>query len=170
MKDKAIDILEQNRLMAIATTRSDGWPQCTMVGYANEDILLYFIVSRQGQKFTNIERDDRVSLVIGRDFHDPANIKALSIGARASEVRDPAQRQRAVKLLLGRHPGLKKLEPPSPDHSAVMRANPEIITILDYSKGFGHADLLTVGPGGLVEMSAARDDDWGFGSVLKPVA
>ena len=50
-----------------------------------------------------------------------------------------------------------------------MRANPEIITILDYSKGFGHADLLTVGAGGLTDMTPARDDDWGFGTTLKPV-
>ncbi len=170
MKDKAVTILDENRLMAIATIRPDGWPQTTMVGYANDDILLYFMISRSGQKFANIERDDRVSLAVGRDFHDPSTIRGLSIAARASEVRDPRQRQRAVELLLDRHPGLKKLERPSPDHSAVMRANPEIITVLDYSKGFGHADLLTVGPGGLVDMTPARDDDWGFGASLKPVA
>jgi nitroimidazol reductase NimA-like FMN-containing flavoprotein (pyridoxamine 5'-phosphate oxidase superfamily) len=170
MKQKAVDILQENRLMAIATLRRDGWPQTTMVSYANEDILIYFIVSRQSQKFANIERDDRVSLVIGRDFHDPSTIKAVSIAARASEVRDPRQRQRAVKLLLERHPGPRKLERPEPSHSAVMRANCEIITILDYSKGFGHADLLTVGPGGLTDMTPARDDDWGFGTVLKPVS
>jgi nitroimidazol reductase NimA-like FMN-containing flavoprotein (pyridoxamine 5'-phosphate oxidase superfamily) len=170
MKDKAIDILEQNRLMAIATNRADGWPQTTMVSYASEDILLYFVISRSSQKFANIERDDRVSIVVGRDFHDPAGIAALSIAARASEVTDPRQRQRAVKLLLDRHPGLKRLERPAPGHSAVMRANPEIITVLDYSKGFGHADLLTVGPGGLTAMTAARDDDWGFGEALKPVS
>lgn len=167
MKDKAIDILQAHRLMAIATLRRDGWPQATMVSYANEDILIYFVISRQSQKFANIDRDHRVSLVIGGDFHDPSTIKALSIAARADEVRDPKQRQRAIKLLLERHPGLKKLEKPEPGHSAVMRANPEIITILDYSKGFGHADLLTVGPGGLTDMTAARDDDWGFGTVLK---
>ena len=170
MKDKAIQILEENRLMAISTIRPDGWPQNTMVGYANEDILLYFIVSRASQKFANIERDDRVSLVVGRDFHDPSTIRALSIAARASEVRDPKQRERAVRLLLERHPGLSKLQRPGPGHSAVMRANPEIITVLDYSKGFGHADLLTVGPGGLVEMTAARDDDWGYGEAVKPVS
>ena len=170
MKDKAVDILDQNRLMAISTLRADGWPQCTMVGYANDDILIYFVISRLSQKFANIERDDRVSLVVGRDFHDPSTIKALSIAARASEVRDEKQRRKAVDLLLERHPGLRRLEPPSPDHSAVMRANPEIITILDYSKGFGHADLLTVGPGGLTDMTAARDDDWGFGAALKPVS
>jgi nitroimidazol reductase NimA-like FMN-containing flavoprotein (pyridoxamine 5'-phosphate oxidase superfamily) len=169
MKDKAIDILDQNRLMAIATLRPDGWPQTTMVSYANEDILVYFIVSRASQKFANIERDNRVSMVMGQDFHDPSTIKALSIGGRASEVTDPKQRQRAVKLLLERHPGLRKLERPSPEHSVVMRANPEVLTILDYSKGFGHADVLTVGPGGLTDMTAARDDDWGFGAVLKPI-
>ena len=169
MKDKAIELLDQNRLMAIATVRPDGWPQATMVGYANEDILLYFVISRMSQKFANIARDNRVSIVVGRDFHDPETIAALSIGARADEVRDPKQRVRAIDLLLQRHPGLQKLERPQPEHSAVMRANPEVITILDYSKGFGHADLLTVGPGGLTEMTAARDDDWGFGTVLKPV-
>ena len=55
---------------------------------------------------------------------------------------------------------------PDLDHSAVMRAYCSIVTILDYSKGFGHADLLTVGPGG-AEMTPARDDDWGF---LRPDA
>jgi nitroimidazol reductase NimA-like FMN-containing flavoprotein (pyridoxamine 5'-phosphate oxidase superfamily) len=169
MKDKAIQILDQNRLMAIATIRSDGWPQATMVGYANDGLLLYFVISRGSQKFTNIEHDNRVSMVIGRDFHDPATIKALSIAARADEVRDASQRKKAIHLLLDRHPGLARLEPPSPDHSAVMRANPEIITILDYEKGFGHSDLLTIGPGGLAEMTAARDDDWGFGTALKPI-
>ena len=170
MKDKAVGILDSNRLMAISTLRPDGWPQCTMVGYANEDIIIYFVISRASQKFANIERDDRVSLVIGRDFHDPATIKALSIAAHASEVRDPAQRRRAVKLLLERHPGLTRLEAPTEDHSAVMRASPAIITILDYSKGFGHSDILTVGPGGLTDMTPARDDDWGFGAEPKPVS
>ena len=168
MEQKAIEILDQNRLMALATNRPDGWPQNTMVGYANDDLLLYFVISRQSQKFANIQKDDRVSLVIGRDFHDPASIKALSIAAHASEVTDAKQRKEAVAKLLERHPGLRKLEPPEPSHSAVIRAYPEIVTILDYSKGFGHSDILTVSPGG-VEMTPARDDDWGFGSVLKPV-
>ena len=115
--------------MAISTLRPDGWPQATMVSYANEGILIYFVISRHSQKFANIERDDRVSLAIGRDFHAPSTIKSLSIAARASEVRDPRQRRRAIKLLLDRHPELQRLERPEAGHSAVMRANPEIITI-----------------------------------------
>jgi len=169
MEQRAVEILDKNRLMALSTLQPDGWPQTTFVGYANEGLLLYFVVSRDSQKFANIQKDDRVSLVVGRDFHDPSTIKALSIAAHASEVTDKTQRKRAVELLLERRPGLRKLEPPQPYHSAVLRAYPTIVTIVDYSKGFGHADVLTVSPGG-VEMTPARDDDWGFGTVLKPVS
>lgn len=169
MQEKAVKILGENRIMAISTVRADGWPQTTIVGYAHEDLLIYFIVSRASQKFSNIQRDDRVSIALGGDFHDPATIRALSIAAHASEVTDVKQRKRAVDMLLDRHPGLRKLEAPEPSHSAVMRAYPAIVTILDYSKGFGHADVLTVSPGG-VEMTPALDDDWGFGAVLKPVS
>jgi len=169
MESKAAQILDQHRIMAIGTNRPDGWPQTTMVGFAHDDLLIYFIVSRESQKFRNIERDDRVSIAIGGDFHDPASIRGLSIAAHASEVRDASQRERAVQLLLDRHPGLRRLERPEPSASAVMRALPAIVTILDYSKGFGHADMLTVSPGG-VEMTPARDDSWGFGLQLKPPA
>ena len=161
MEQKAVDILDQHRLMAIATLRADGWPQATMVSYANEGLLLYFIVSRASQKYANIERDSRVSIVVGRDFEDPSQIEALSIAANASEVRDPKQRDRAIDLVLQRHPALAKLPRPDRERSAVMRAYCSIVTILDYSKGFGHADQLTVSPGG-TEMTPARDDDWGF--------
>ena len=168
MKDKAVKILDENRLMAISTVRPDGWPQNTIVGYANEDIFIYFVISRHSQKFANIVRDDRVSIAIGQDFYNPSGIHALSIAAHATEVRDAKQRERVVKLMLDRHPGLKELEAPTTDHAAVIRAHPAIITILDYSKGFGHADVLTVAPGGLTEMTPARPDDWGFGTTLKP--
>lgn len=161
MEQKAVDILNQYRLMTIATLRPDGWPQATMVSYANDGLLLYFVVSRRSQKYANINRDSRVSIVVGRDFEEPSQIRALSIAANASEVRDPSQRERGIELVLQRHPALAKFGGPDLEHSAVMRAYCSIVTILDYSKGFGHADLLTVGPGG-AEMTPARDDDWGF--------
>lgn len=161
VEQTAVKILDAYRLMALATLRPDGWPQATMVSYANDGLLLYFVVSRRSQKYANIDRDSRVSIAIGRDFEDPSQIKALSIAANASEVRDPAQRDKALHLIFERHPQLAKLGRPDLERSAVMRAYCSIVTILDYSKGFGHSELLTVGPGG-TEMTPARDDDWGF--------
>ena len=169
MEFKAVGILDRYRLMTIATLRADGWPQATMVNYANEGLLLYFIISKQSQKYANIERDSRVSIVIGRDFEDPREIKALSIAANASDVRDPVQREHAVDLILARHPALAALGRPDPAHSAVVRAYCSIVTILDYSTGFGHADVLTVS-GDIAAMAPRRDDDWGFLNAEQPVA
>lgn len=162
MKAKAVNILKANRLMAISTLRPNGWPQCTMVSHANEDVLAYFLVSRRSQKFANIREDDRVSLAIGSDFDEPSAIRALSIAGRAFEVRDPRQRARAISLVLERRPALSRFGSTGPDRCAVMRVKPEIITVLDYSKGIGHSDVLTVGAGNLVMMTPARDPDWGF--------
>lgn len=153
--------------MSISTIRPDGWPQTTLVGYANQGIFIYFVVSRQSQKFANMMRDDRISLAVGQDFHNPTNILAISAAAHASEVSDAKQRGELVLLIRGRHPGLKMLASPDFNDAAVIRAHPSIITISDYSKGFGHADVLTVAPGGLTEMTAARPDEWGYGSVSK---
>jgi nitroimidazol reductase NimA-like FMN-containing flavoprotein (pyridoxamine 5'-phosphate oxidase superfamily) len=169
MIDKAVRILSDNRLMSLATVGADGWPQCTMVGYANEATLIYFVISRHGEKYANIGRDDRVSLVVGRDVIDPASILGLSITAHASEITDASQRRRAIALLLERRPGLKRLEPPHPDRSAVMIAKPAVITLLDYSKGFGHSDVLTVESAGEIQHAAVREDDWGYGAQFKPV-
>ena len=160
MESKAVDILNSHRLMTIATLRPDGWPQATMVSYANEGLLLYFIISRQSQKYANIYRDSRVGITIGRDFDDPAKIRGLSIAANASEVRDPMQRERAVELILERHPALAKLGGPDLQHSAVVRAYSSIVTIIDYSKGFGHTDLVRVTDHDLAEHIEARRHHW----------
>jgi hypothetical protein len=71
-------------------------------------------------------------------------IAGLSMAARATPVSDPEEIGRMVELLIGKYPEYRQL--PTPDMSGVrvMRVAPEVISILDYSKGFGHTDLVTV--------------------------
>jgi nitroimidazol reductase NimA-like FMN-containing flavoprotein (pyridoxamine 5'-phosphate oxidase superfamily) len=163
MEEDAIEILDAHRLMAISTLMPDGWPQTTLVGFANEGLLIYFVISRAGQKFANIQRDQRVAIAVGRDVEDPSAIKELSIAGEASEVTNPKQWQHAIDLLLARRPPLAKLRRPDPSTAAVMRVAPRILTISNYSRGFGHADVVTMGPAGIIDMKPARPDDWGFG-------
>ena len=161
MEAKAVDFLSRRRVMSIATLRPDGWPQNTMVSYANDGLLIYFLISRSSQKLANIRRDDRVSIAIGEAFDDPHEVSGLSLAARASELVDGAQRERAFELLWARHPELNRFRRPDPTKAALMRANPELITIIDYSAEFGHADIVRVG-GGVTTMDPARPDDWGL--------
>jgi hypothetical protein len=41
LKDKIIDILDQHRIVRVATNRPDGWPQATAVGYCDDGLILY---------------------------------------------------------------------------------------------------------------------------------
>jgi nitroimidazol reductase NimA-like FMN-containing flavoprotein (pyridoxamine 5'-phosphate oxidase superfamily) len=161
MEAKAINILNAHRTMAISTLRPDGWPQTTIVGYANDGLLIYFLISRTSQKLANIEHDDRVSLAVGKEPIDFHELKAVYAGARASEVTDDDQRQNAWKLLMERHPNLADFDLPDRSQAAMMRAPCIYVSILDFTEGLGHIDALTVTSPGLSLMEPARDADWG---------
>ncbi len=145
MEQPAIEILNQNKLMTIATVRPDGWPQTTIVGYANEGWRLYFLIYRTSQKFENIARDDRVSISVGHEPRELRDIKAVYAGCHAREVTDLNERSRAWTLLAERHPSLTDLAPPQNDDVATMVAECRHVSVLDYSLGLGHSESLTVG-------------------------
>jgi nitroimidazol reductase NimA-like FMN-containing flavoprotein (pyridoxamine 5'-phosphate oxidase superfamily) len=144
MEEPAITILNANRIMTIATVRGDGWPQTTIVGYANEGFRLYFLIYRTSQKFANIARDNRVSISIGHEPTELRDIRAVFAGCYATEVTDLAERSRAWQLLAERHPNLTDLAPPGTAEVATMRADCKHVSVLDYSQGIGHTEQLTL--------------------------
>lgn len=156
-KDLILQVLNSHRVMAIATNRPDGWPQVTLVGYVNDGFLLYCFVARNSQKCANILRDGRVSIAIGSDAPQPGNIKGLSLAGRASIVTDESELDDVGKLRLQRYPeyavaleasasesaAARVAARPSPGSVVLLRIEPEIFSVLDYSKAFGHSDLIT---------------------------
>lgn len=168
--DQILEILRDNRLATIATVDPDGGPHCTMIGIANDQLRLYFVIARNSQKLIDIERDPRVSLAIGRDVINPGSIRALSINGKAEAVKDPDERRKALKLLMAKRPALQQLEEPSDDHSAVMVAIPSEVRLLDYSKGYGHSTLFRLDPNGEVLSAEEQVHDWGYGGENRPVS
>jgi nitroimidazol reductase NimA-like FMN-containing flavoprotein (pyridoxamine 5'-phosphate oxidase superfamily) len=161
MNDDAVRILDSHRIMAIATIRPDGWPQTTIVGYVNDGLDFYFLIFRSSQKFANIQHDDRVSIAVGEEPREIGEAKAVYAGAHASEVTDPEQREHAWELLRQRHPNLADFELPERSASAMMRAECRYVSIVDYSKGLGHTEAMTIGDDGATTINAPRTDDWG---------
>ena len=136
-------LLDQHRLMTIATLRPDGWPQATTVGYANDGLTLYFLCGPDSQKARNLARDGRVSLTIDHDTADPMAITGLSMAAHAMPVDDPAEIARVFRLLQGKYPEYMNFPMPDPADIRIFRVRPAVISVLDYTKGFGHTDLVT---------------------------
>ena len=148
MLQPAIEILDSHRAMAVSTVRPDGWPQTTIVGYANDGWTVSFLIFRSSQKFANIEHDDRISIAISGDPSYLSDIKAVYAGAHASEVTDASERTHAWTLLLQRHPNLADFGPPDQTETALMRAVCKYVSVLDYSQGIGHTEAMTVGENG----------------------
>lgn len=145
IKQKILALLDEHRIMTIATLRSDGWPQATTVGYASEDLTIYFLCGLDSQKAANIAGDNRVSLTIDHDTPQVMEITGLSMAARATPVLDPAEGEKVLRMLMAKYPpqGDLPLAMPTPADVRIFRVAPSVISVLDYSKGFGHTDLVT---------------------------
>ena len=145
IRQKILRLLDAHRIMTIATLRPDGWPQATTVGYANEGLTIYFLCGLDSQKAANLARDDRVSLTIDHDTPQVMEITGLSMAARAQAVVDPTEAEKALRLLMLKYPEQASLPLPMPKPADVriFRVTPTVISVLDYSKGFAHTDLVT---------------------------
>ncbi|MFO1080372.1 MAG: pyridoxamine 5'-phosphate oxidase family protein [Reyranellaceae bacterium] len=152
-KDRVLQVLDSHRLMSLATNRPDGWPQATLVGYVNDTFLLYCFVATHSQKRANIVRDPRVSVAIGNDAPHPMGVSGLSLAGRAWVVDDRKEMAWVSRLRLKRYPEYGQFRDgpaaarvaPEPSQGAVtlLRIEPEIFSLIDYSKSFGHSELIT---------------------------
>ena len=145
IRKKILKLLDEHRIMTIATLRPDGWPQATTVGYVNEGLTLYFLCGLDSQKATNLARDDRVSLTIDHDTPEIMAITGLSMAAHAKPVADRDEALRILGLIPLKYPDQPNLPGPmpGPEDVRIFRVTPTIISVLDYTKGFGHTDLVT---------------------------
>jgi len=145
IRNKILALLDQHRIMTIATLRPDGWPQATTVGYVNEGLTLYFLCGLDSQKAANLARDNRVSLTIDHDTPDLMEITGLSMAAHAQAVVDRDEANKVLRMLPMKYPeNISVPVPmPTPEDVRIFRVTPTVISVLDYSKGFGYTDLVT---------------------------
>ena len=63
----------------------------------------------------------------------------------AQAVVDPAEAEKALRMIVQKYPPQASLPMPmpTPDDVRIFRVTPTVISVLDYSKGFAHTDLVT---------------------------
>ncbi len=160
MQQPAITILNSQSSMAISTVRPDGWPQTTIVGYANRGFDLVFLIYRASQKYANIQHDDRISIAVVADARELSDLKAVYAGAHAREITDPAEREKSWKLLMERHANLVGFKIPDDGDAVFMSAKCKYVSVLDFTKGIGHREQLTIGGDGAPENIEHDKVEW----------
>jgi nitroimidazol reductase NimA-like FMN-containing flavoprotein (pyridoxamine 5'-phosphate oxidase superfamily) len=160
MEQPAVRILNANRIMAISTVRPDGWPQTTIVGYANRGFELMFMIFRSGQKFANIEKDDRISIAVCPEPTSIHELQAVYAAAHASQITDAAEREAAWRLLMERHSNLSGFKVPDQSEAVFMKAKCLYVSVLDFSQGVGHREKLVIDEDGIAREAEAATDEW----------
>jgi nitroimidazol reductase NimA-like FMN-containing flavoprotein (pyridoxamine 5'-phosphate oxidase superfamily) len=145
LKSQILAIMDAHRIMTVATLRPDAWPQATTVGFAHEDLTLYFLCGAESQKAKNLAADPRVSITIDHDEPQVMKITGLSLAGRASRIEELSEAERVMGLLIARYPqqGQSPGDLPPASAVAIFKVTPSVISVLDYAKGFGHAELVT---------------------------
>ena len=143
LRQQVLELLGKQSTLTLATLREDGWPQATTVGYANHHLTLYVATGADAQKVRNIRRSEKVSLTIDAGDADWGALQGLSMAAVAQVVESASERQQAARLLNRKFPTLAEFSDPERDRGwAFLRIEPKIISVIDYTKGFGHTVLV----------------------------
>lgn len=144
LKQTLLAILKDGKDLTVATVRADGAPQATTVSYASDGLRVYFGCGGQSQKAQNLTRDGRVSMTINLPYVDWSQIQGLSLFGRARRLIAPDDLARAGELFFEKFPEVAQYVSTDDDAPAMFEVTPEVVSILDYSKGFGHTDLVRV--------------------------
>ncbi len=143
-----LDLLGKTHDLTLATVRPDGYPQATVVSYAHDGLTLYAGIGLDSQKAHNIRQHDKVSVALTAPYADWNHIQGLSMAATAAIVADADETAHASDLMLFRFPQLRQLASGTgqlPWSGAVfLRIRPSVISLLDYTQGFGHTELYVV--------------------------
>ena len=144
-KEFILNILDKAKDLTLATVRPDGYPQATTVSYAHDGLAIYVGVGRESQKIANIRNNNKVSLTINTDYQNWNQIKGLSMGCIAEILTDTEEIRRATGCMIKRFPQvIEWLDSGQASEAVFLKLTPQVISILNYEKGFGHTNLVTV--------------------------
>lgn len=145
-----VDILSRAREATLASSRSDRTPHASVVWFVHTGLTVYFSIAIDSQKAHNIQHDDHVALEVHLPYDNWRGIRGMTIGGRAHFVRDIDKLAEISQRLLAKYPALSTviadpLTLPWPGMLFVV-CEPTTVSLLDYSKDFGHTEYFSVQP------------------------
>lgn len=140
LKQEIADILREGHDLTLATVRPDGAPHATTVSYASDGLEVFFGCSDTSQKARNLAHEPRVAVTVNLPYADWSQIRGLSLFGRAQRITDTDELGRIGGLFSAKFPEIAQYVSGGAEEMAMFRIVPEVISILDYRKGFGHTD------------------------------
>lgn len=140
LKTQILSILAEGEDMTVATLCEDGGPQATAVSYASEGLRIYFGCAPDSCKAQNLGRDPRAAIVVTLPYKDWSQIRGLTVTATARAIEDAAEVARIGELFFRKFPEISQYVSDPTQPLRLFELTPSVISVLDYSQGFGHTE------------------------------
>jgi len=143
LKEEVINYLKKKETIALSTSSTDGHPLTHAVAVVSENGIVYFATNRNTRKVRNIQANPNVAYSTWDMNGNLEKIKQVQMEGKAIILTDEKEIEEADQKLMKKFHELAK-------HKKVTR-NPDNIFIKiepikcyysDYSKGFGHRDIV----------------------------
>jgi nitroimidazol reductase NimA-like FMN-containing flavoprotein (pyridoxamine 5'-phosphate oxidase superfamily) len=149
--DEIAAILKEGKDLTLSSLMPDGAPHASTVSYASDGLTIYFGCGAASQKAQNLAADPRVAVTVNLPYADWMQIRGLSLSGRAERITGADEIARGSLLFLEKFPEVAQYaeggDLSGPDNNIIFfRIRPEVVSILDYRKGFGHTELIRLGP------------------------
>lgn len=138
--------VDKTHFAVLAYVRNDGTPLLRSIGsFAPNGLSLYFTTRKDAAKVKEIGDHKRISFFFEHEGQELSQWKNLLLVGDAVKIDDGDDFNQAVQLLSTRNPRFRervaKGELPG---TQIFRLNTEEIEFLDYGKGIGHVEKVTL--------------------------
>lgn len=140
--------LDAHHVMTLATVGDAGAHAASLM-YAHSSFTLFWTSDPGARHSIHLEREARVTATIAPDYADFRVIRGLQVAGRARRL-DGAEAEAARAALVARYAFLAELASGPPklrtafEHAGFYALEPERITLIDNTRGFGHKETLAL--------------------------
>lgn len=164
LKSRIETLLATQHVMNLATAAADGTVHAASLFYALDGLSLVWTSDPATRHSQHLERQGQVAATIAADCADFAAVRGLQISGVARRLRDASDVEQASGIMRSRFPFLEQLASGPPAlreawaKAGFYRLDPQRITLIDNSLGFGHKASLQVFADGAVALPDASDN------------
>jgi nitroimidazol reductase NimA-like FMN-containing flavoprotein (pyridoxamine 5'-phosphate oxidase superfamily) len=139
-------LMDRCRDMTLATARPDGSPAADTVSFARDGLTLYVATRRGSHKVRNLHSRDKVAATMRADYDGWSTVQGLSIIGTAQVLADDDPEAAIAHECLARRFRHERSSPSPQDlpDSVYLAIRPTEITLVDYTKGYGHRDVVRI--------------------------
>jgi len=140
IKEQIVDYLSKRKFLTLATLTQNNEPLTHPLAYVNKGDTVYFSTGEETRKFKNIQKNPNVAYSVYDPTEHLDEVRSVQMEGKATTVTDKQEIKEINEMLKQKFPFMADLtrEP----NGVIIKVSPKTCYFIDYTKSFGHNDIV----------------------------